>query len=82
MDSRKVTRQLIRIYLKILTGLRQGIWQHLHLKRTGTICFFEKNFDLELFLKKDAHIFLSAMKKKFCYKKLKITTTGDTKLNF
>ena len=44
--------------------------------------FFEKGFDRELFLKKTPHIFLSAMKKKFYYKKLKITTTDNTKLNF
>ena len=69
MDSHKLTRQLIRADLKILTGLRQSIWQHLHLKHKGMICFFEKNFDLELFLKKNAHVFLSSMKKKFYYKK-------------
>ena len=44
--------------------------------------FFEKGFDRELFWKKYPHIFLSAMKKKFYYKKLKITTTDDAKLNF
>ena len=44
--------------------------------------FFEKVFDRELLEKKNPHIFLSAMKKKFYYKKLKITTTEDTKLNF
>ena len=44
--------------------------------------FFEKGFDRELFWKKYPHIFLSAMKKKFYYKKLKIMTTDDAKLNF
>ena len=44
--------------------------------------FFEKDFDCELFLKKNLHIFLSAMKKKFYYQKFKIMTTDDTKLNF
>ena len=44
--------------------------------------FFEKGFDRELFEKKNSHIFLSAMKKKFYHKKLKILTTDDTKLNF
>ena len=47
--------------------------------------FFEKNLfskTSELLLKKDPHIFLFGMKKKFYYKKLKIMTTDDTKLNF
>ena len=44
--------------------------------------FFEKGFDRELFEKKNPHSFLSAMKKKFYYKKLKTLTTDDTKLNF
>ena len=52
MDSHKLTRQLIRTDLKTLTGLPQSIWQHLQLKGKGMICFFKKNFDLELFLKK------------------------------
>ena len=44
--------------------------------------FFEKSFDHELFEKKNPHIFLSAMRKKIYDKKLKISTTDDTKLNF
>ena len=44
--------------------------------------FFEKGFDRELFIKKRPHIFLSAMKKKNYYNKLKFTTTDNTKLNF
>ena len=44
---------------------------------------FEKGFDRELFeKKKNPHIFLPAMKKKFYHKKLKILATDDTKLNF
>ena len=48
--------------------------------------FFEKKKCLrknrELFLKKNPHIFMSEMKKKFYYKNLKITTTEDTNVNF
>ena len=46
--------------------------------------FFEKGFDCEPFekKKKNPHIFVSAIKKTFYYKKMKITTTDDTKLNF
>ena len=35
----------------------------------------------DIFLR-NSHIFLSGIKKKFYYKKLKIMTTDDTKLNF
>ena len=44
--------------------------------------FFEKGFDCELFLKKKTTHFLIYNEKKFYYKKLKITTTDNTKLNF
>ena len=45
--------------------------------------FFDKGFDRELFEKKKSpHIFFSTIKKIFYYKKLKITTTDNTKISF
>ena len=44
--------------------------------------FWERFWSWAFFWKETQHIFLSAMKKKFYYKKCKITTTEDTKLNF
>ena len=45
--------------------------------------FFEKGFDREVFEKKKSqHISFSAIKKIFYYKKLKITTTDNTKISF
>ena len=69
---------------KILTGKGQTIWLHLQVELKETICFLRKVLIVSLLKKKkkNPHIFVSAIKKTFYYKKMEITTTDNTKLNF
>ena len=56
--------------------------QHLHVERKGTICFLRKTLIVSFFWKKIHIFFCLRWRKKFIIKKLKITTTNNTKLNF
>ena len=73
-----IFKDSFKVFDKDVTGY---LLTHARRSKRNNI-FFEKEFERGRFLKKDPHIFLSTMKKKFYYKKLKVTTTDNTNLNF